>query len=272
MDDKKKNQCAHTGCSCLVGNDGRYCIPHCGASLISSLSNSAVMEIADVDSDHLHGAFAMAMNIAAYGIYSRDIALADIVRNLNQTRFENESICMVLSPEHPIASMIRGASLFNAERESSAVTTKLLGWLSEFGAVMIPTVVFFIRSQAFFHALMFARDAPALCGNARTLVGLDLTEREAERYEDQLDRLGVLVYISCANGARSAAARRSKGSGYAGREHECRSSGLIRLQGLPHRAERSRPRYAHGLFPRLRAHNRDNNKTYCEASLASPLS
>ena len=29
MDDNKKNRCAHTGCSCLVGNDSRYCSPHC---------------------------------------------------------------------------------------------------------------------------------------------------------------------------------------------------------------------------------------------------
>jgi hypothetical protein len=177
-------------------------------SLESSLESAAV-EVADgLDAHHLHGAFDMAMNTAAaYGVYSQDIALADIVRNLNQAGFENESICMMLSPEHPIASIVRGASLFNAERESSAVTTKLIGWLSEFGAVMIPTVGFFIRSQAFFHALMVARDAPALCGNVRTLVGLGLTEREAERYEDQLDRLGVLVYISCTNGAKTDWAR-----------------------------------------------------------------
>lgn len=146
----------------------------------------------------------MAMNTAAaYGVYSKDVTLADVVRNLNQAGFENESICMMLSPGHPIASVVRDANLFNTERESSIVTAKLIGWLSEFGAVTIPTVGFFIRSQAFFHALMVARDAPALCGNARTLVGLGFTEREAERYEDQLDQLGVLVYISCVNGAKA---------------------------------------------------------------------
>ncbi len=150
----------------------------------------------------------MAMTTAAaYGIYSQDVALADIVRNLNQAGFDNESICMLLSPGHPIASIIRDANLFNAEGESNAMTTKLIGWLSEFGAVMIPTVGFFIRSQAFFHALMVARDAPALCGNARTLAGLGFTVEEAERYEGRLDRLGVLVYISCADVAKTYWAR-----------------------------------------------------------------
>jgi len=144
---------------------------------------------------------------AAYGLYSQDVALTDIVRNLNQAGFDNEDICMMLSPAHPIASIVRDASLFNAERESSAVTAGLIGWLSEFGAVLIPTVGFFIRSQAFFHALMVAREAPALCGNAKTLVGLGFSTEEAERFEDELSDLGVLVYVSCDEGAKTLWAR-----------------------------------------------------------------
>jgi hypothetical protein len=150
----------------------------------------------------------MAVNTAAaYGIYSQDIALTDIVRNLNQAGFDNESICMMLPPGHPIASIVRDASLFNAEKEATAVTAGLIGWLSEFGAVLIPSVGFFIRSQEFFHALMVAREAPALCGNARTLVSLGFSEEEAERFEDQLGNLGVLVYVSCAEGAKTLWAR-----------------------------------------------------------------
>jgi len=144
---------------------------------------------------------------AAYGLYSHNVALTDIVRNLNQAGFDNEDICMMLSPDHPIASIVRDASLFNTERESSAVTAGLIGWLSEFGAVLIPTVGFFIRSQAFFHALMVAREAPALCGNAKTLVGLGFSTEEAERFEDELRDLGVLVYISCNEGAKTRWAR-----------------------------------------------------------------
>src|SRR5580700_7016969 len=128
----------------------------------------------------------MAMNTAAaYGIYSRDTALEDIARNLNQAGFENESICMMVSPHHPIASIVRDASLFNAEKEASAVTAGLIGWLSEFGAVVIPTVGFFIRSQAFFHALVVAKDAPALCGSTKTLVGLGFPKNDAERFETE---------------------------------------------------------------------------------------
>ena len=144
---------------------------------------------------------------AAYGFYPQDIALTDVVRNLNLAGFENESICMMLSPGHPIASIVRDASLFNVEKEASATTAGLIGWLSEFGAVLIPTVGFFIRSQAFFHTLMVAREAPALCGIARTLVGLGFSEEDAERFEDQLGNLGALVYISCAESAKTLWAR-----------------------------------------------------------------
>jgi hypothetical protein len=139
----------------------------------------------------------MALKTAAYGLYPQEVALTDVVRTLNSAGFENESICMMLSPTHPIAALIREASVFSSECESNAVTAALIGWLSEFGAVMIPTVGFFIRSQAFFHALMVAHETPALCGNARTLSGLGFSDDDADRFEHQLREVGVLVYVSC---------------------------------------------------------------------------
>ncbi|MFZ0295139.1 MAG: hypothetical protein WAL52_16135 [Candidatus Sulfotelmatobacter sp.] len=140
---------------------------------------------------------------AAYGMYSHDVALNDVVHTLNQAGFENEDICMMLSPTHPIAALVRDASLFNSERESNAATAQLIGWLSGFGAVLIPTVGFFIKSQTFFHALMVSREGPALCGNARTLVGLGFSDDEADRFESQLRKLGVLVYVSCSESAKT---------------------------------------------------------------------
>jgi hypothetical protein len=144
---------------------------------------------------------------AAYGIFSQDAALTDIVRNLNQAGFKNEDICMMLSPTHPIATVVRDASLFSPDRENTAASAGMIGWLSAFGAVLIPSVGFFIRSQVFLHALMVTRDAPALCGNARTLVGLGFSEKEAARFEGQLSRLGILIYISCAESAQTLWAR-----------------------------------------------------------------
>jgi hypothetical protein len=140
---------------------------------------------------------------AAYGVFAHDVAVADIVHTLNQAGFDNEDICMMLSPSHPIASMVREASLFSSDREDDATTAGMIAWLSAFGAVLIPSVGFFIRSQAFLHALMSAREAPALCGNARTLVGLGFSQADAEKYEDQLRRPGVLVYVSCGESAKT---------------------------------------------------------------------
>jgi len=145
----------------------------------------------------------MSLNTAAYGLYSQDVALTDVVHTLNSAGFENESICMMLSPTHPIAALVREASLFGSECESNAVTAALIGWLSEFGAVMIPTVGFFIRSQAFFRALMVTRETPALCGDSRTLSGLGFTDDEADRFEHQLRQVGVLVYVSCPESERT---------------------------------------------------------------------
>ena len=39
---------------------------------------------------------------AAYGMYSHDVALKDVVHTLNQAGFENEDICMMLSPLIPL--------------------------------------------------------------------------------------------------------------------------------------------------------------------------
>jgi len=146
-------------------------------------------------------------NAAAYGMYPQEVALHEVVHTLNQAGFENEDICMMLSPTHPIATVVREASILNSEREASAVTAGLIGWLSEFGAVVIPTVGFFIRSQAFFHALVVAKESPALCSNTKTLVGLGLPESDAERFESQLREVGVLVYVSCQESAKTGWAR-----------------------------------------------------------------
>src|SRR5216683_4297964 len=110
---------------------------------------------------------------------------------------------LIVTGVQTCALPICDASFLNTEREATAATAGLIGWLSEFGAVVIPTVGFFIRSQTFFHALVAAKDSSAMCGNSRALVGLGLSESDAERYENQLHDVGVLVYVSCPESART---------------------------------------------------------------------
>jgi hypothetical protein len=77
---------------------------------------------------------------AAYGMYPRNVALPEVVYALNRAGFENEDICMVLSPAHPVATMVRDAKILDAKSEESATSARLIGWFSEFGAVVIPTL------------------------------------------------------------------------------------------------------------------------------------
>jgi hypothetical protein len=134
---------------------------------------------------------------AVYGLYPHDAALPEIVRTLNDAGFGNQDICMMLSPTHPIATIVRDANILNEDREEAELTAECIGWLSEFGAVLIPTIGFFIRSRAFFQALLGAKHSPALCGRSRSLAALGFQRDKAERFEDQLRRDGVLMYVSC---------------------------------------------------------------------------
>jgi hypothetical protein len=138
-----------------------------------------------------------ATRTAAYGMYPRSVALPEVVCALNRAGFENEDICMVLSPAHPVATVVRDAKIVDVEREESATSARMIGWFSEFGAVVIPTVGFFIRSQAFFRALLIEQNFPAMSRGSRTLLGLGFSEDEAKRLGHQLCDVGAMVYVSC---------------------------------------------------------------------------
>src|ERR1700686_573570 len=139
-----------------------------------------------------------ATGTAPHTMYPRNVALPDVVSALNQAGFGNEDICMVLSPAHPVASAVEDATIGNVAREQSATSARVIGWFSELGAVVIPTVGFFIRSQAFFQALLGEQNLPTLSRGSGTLLGLGFSEDEARRLGHQLcDVSGALVYVSC---------------------------------------------------------------------------
>jgi hypothetical protein len=136
---------------------------------------------------------------AAYGMYSYDAEFHEVVHTLNQSGFNKEDICMMVSPRHRIATFVRETNILSAERKEGAVAEEFMGWLFEFGAVVIPTVGFFIRSQTFLHALLGN-------GNSGCLEGLGFSERDAHRFEKQLREMGVLIYVACAESANAASA------------------------------------------------------------------
>ncbi len=143
---------------------------------------------------------------AAYAMYPRNVALPEVVSTLNRAGFGNEDICMVLSPAHPAASAVGDATIGDVAIEQSARSARMIGWFSELGAVVIPTVGFFVRSQAFFHALLGEQNLPSFSRGSRTLLGLGFSEAEAKRLGNQLCDMGALVYVSCKEGAQTAGA------------------------------------------------------------------
>jgi hypothetical protein len=140
---------------------------------------------------------------AAYAVYPRNVALPDVVSALNQAGFQNEDISMVLSPAHPVATGVGDAKIGGTEKDESASNARMIGWFSKFGAVVIPTVGFFIRSHAFFQALLTEQNFPALSRGSRTLLGLGFSEDEAKRLGHQLCDVGALVYVSCRESHRA---------------------------------------------------------------------
>ena|SRR5271163_3637834 len=144
------------------------------------------------------------LKAAAYGIYPRHIPLPEVAYALNRAGFDKEDICMVVSPSHPVATIVKNASVFNVERGSSAISARIIGWISELGAVVIPSVGFFIRSQVFFRALVVEQDFRSFCGRSRTLAALGFSTDDEERLDNRLsDDVGALVYVTCQEGART---------------------------------------------------------------------
>jgi hypothetical protein len=136
--------------------------------------------------------------LAAYGIYPDRVAMSDVVKTLNHGGFQNEDICMMLSPTHPIAHQVREANALDTERKASA--EGLIAWLGKIGAVVIPTVGFFVRSREFFSAIMGER---SMSRGSNTLMGLGFSECDADHVESRMRDVGVLLYVSCPESARS---------------------------------------------------------------------
>ena len=134
---------------------------------------------------------------AAYGMYSRNVALPEVVSALNRAGYHNENICMVLSPAHPDAAIFQDNTNDVATSES-ATTARMIRWFSGFGAVVIPTVGVFVRSQAFLNALFTEKTSSAVSRGCRTLVDLGFNPDDAKRLGHQLCDVTALVYVSCA--------------------------------------------------------------------------
>jgi hypothetical protein len=122
------------------------------------------------------------------------VELPEVVGALNRAGFGDEDICMVLSPAHPVADAMSIPKTLDVPHEESA---SVIRWLSKFGAVVIPTVGFFARSQAFLEALLGEQNFPSLSRGSRTLLGLGFSHDDAKRLGRQLSDVAAMVYVAC---------------------------------------------------------------------------
>ena len=143
---------------------------------------------------------------AAYGMYSRDVALPEVVCALNRAGFDKENICMVLSPAHPDAAIFQDSTSGVTSGRECSTTTRMIRWFSEFGAVVIPTIGVFIRSQDFFRALLTNQSSSALSRGSGTLMDLGFSHDDAKRLGMRLCDVAALVYVTCPESAKASGA------------------------------------------------------------------
>lgn len=113
---------------------------------------------------------------------------------------------MVLSPAHPDAALLHDASEFSAPEVDRTLTTRMIDWFSRFGAVVIPTVGLFVRSNAYLEAFLDEENVPSMSQGSRTLIGLGFSQDDARRLGSRISDVGALVYVSCNEGDKATGA------------------------------------------------------------------
>ena len=88
---------------------------------------------------------------------------------------------------------IPAASVFDSEGETVSASARMIAWFSEFGAVFIPKIGFFIRSEALLNALSTEQNSQPCRAAARTLLGLAFHKRK----QSALDANSRILALSC---------------------------------------------------------------------------
>lgn len=134
---------------------------------------------------------------AAYGVFSQGIPLQSVVATLNQKGVQNQDICVLLAPAHPIAARMHEMNTDVYEPRSKASLSRLVEWVSKLGAVSVPGVGVFIRSGAYMGALMESNERSVLCRNWKTLSRLGIPEQDTARLENHISGDSGMIYVAC---------------------------------------------------------------------------
>ena len=144
---------------------------------------------------------------AAYGLFPMRARLEEVIASLNSAGFDNSSICVFLSPSHPIADDLRHLKTpyVNMSREADLEST--VSWLSKFGGFVISGVGLFVGSRNYLPALTQVDSRFDRNGNRSMLRNLGIPEEVAARYEARLRHDANLVFVNCDGWAQSEWAR-----------------------------------------------------------------
>jgi hypothetical protein len=141
---------------------------------------------------------------AAYAIFPVDAEVEEVLRSLNLAGFEDENICVFLTPTHPIAEGVQHMKVNSSSDLSvEAGQAGVVSWLSRFGAFVIPGVGFFIGSREFLSALAPRHGQSSVDRRGELLAGLGIPQPDAARYEARVCSDATLIFVSCEGTARS---------------------------------------------------------------------
>jgi hypothetical protein len=143
----------------------------------------------------------MATISSVFGVYSTRTNVESAVKALKDARFTNSDISVL--PENVRTGELATDRSTKAPEGaavglgSGAAVGGALGWLVGAGALAIPGIGPVIVAGPLLAALAGIGIGGALGGFAGCLVGLGIPEYEAQKYEGQLLKGGILVAVRC---------------------------------------------------------------------------
>jgi hypothetical protein len=152
-------------------------------------------------------------NIAVFGIYPTVDSVQDAVIILRMKGFRSTDIS-VLIPENEGSKDLATEKSTKAPEGaiagagSGALLGGALGWLVSIGALSVPGVGAFIAAGPIIATLAGVGAGAAVGGIAGGLIGLELPEYEAKRYEGRVRKGGILLSVHCDNAAWTRTAKK----------------------------------------------------------------
>jgi hypothetical protein len=148
------------------------------------------------------GRDAMATIRSVFGVYSTRTNVESAVKALKDARFANSDVSVLLPENVRTGELATDRSTKAPEGAavglgSGAAVGGALGWLVGVGALAIPGIGPVIAAGPLLAALAGIGIGGALGGFAGCLVGLGIPEYEAQKYEGQLLKGGILVAVRC---------------------------------------------------------------------------